>query len=279
MGKICFIVGHGESKNGGYDPGAVSGGYHEFKIAREIAKYAQAYYNANYNEECDLMNYDGKLYLTERIEAVNKSNYDFIAEFHLNAGGGTGTECYYSNGDLTGKKHAIAISTAIAEALGIKNRGDKVKLNSSGKDYFGIIRQTKPTAVLIETAFIDTVSDRSEIDTVAEQKECGIAIAKAIAKVRGAKKKETAAQTSTQSAQNSTQSDFKPYTVKVICKSLNIRKTPIWGNSDIVGVIEGDATKYKYTIVAEKMLDNTKFGKLKSGAGWISLGSKYVKKV
>ena len=40
MSKICFIVGHGKSRKGGYDSGAVSGNYHEFKIAREITKYA-----------------------------------------------------------------------------------------------------------------------------------------------------------------------------------------------------------------------------------------------
>jgi hypothetical protein len=57
---------------------------------------------------------------------------------------------------------------------------------------------------------------------------------------------------------------------------LNIRKTPNWSASDVVGVIKD---KGVYTIVAEKTLDGTKFGKLKSGAGWISLGSKYVKRI
>lgn len=73
-----------------------------------------------------------------------------------------------------------------------------------------------------------------------------------------------------------TETAFQPYKVKVICSSLNIRKTPKWGNSDVVGVIKD---KGVYTIVAETMLEGTKFGKLKSGAGWISLGSAYVKKV
>ena len=73
-----------------------------------------------------------------------------------------------------------------------------------------------------------------------------------------------------------TTSGFKPYIVKVVCKSLNIRKTPNWSNSDVVGVVKKNQA---FTIVAEKNLDGTKFGKLKSGAGWISLGNKYVKRV
>ena len=71
-------------------------------------------------------------------------------------------------------------------------------------------------------------------------------------------------------------STFKEYRVKVICDSLNIRKTPNWKDSDIVGAITNKGT---YTIVGETILEGTKFGKLKSGKGWISLGSKYVKKL
>lgn len=74
--------------------------------------------------------------------------------------------------------------------------------------------------------------------------------------------------------------DFKTYMVKVICKELNIRKTPVWGDKDVVGTIRNGGA---YTIVDETMLGSTKFGLLKSGEKyrdrWISLGSAYVKKL
>lgn len=76
------------------------------------------------------------------------------------------------------------------------------------------------------------------------------------------------------SATTATAGGFKAYKVKVVCSSLNIRKTPTWANSDVVGVIQDQGV---YTIVGETMLGGTKFGKLKSGAGWISLASPYVK--
>lgn len=189
--KICFIVGHGKSKNGGYDSGAVSGSYHEFKIAREIAKYATLYYNEHYSERAELMNYDGNLYLTERVKAVNKDSYDFIAEIHLNAGGGTGSEAFYYNGSALSEKYAEAISKSIANVFGIRNRGAKVKLGKNGKDYFGIIRDTKPCAVLVETVFIDTASDLYKVMNADGQKKCGEAIAKAVAEVRGLTEKKT----------------------------------------------------------------------------------------
>lgn len=196
MSKICFIVGHGKSKSGGYDPGATSGGYQEYKIAKEIAKYATDYYNKNYEEQADIMNADASLYLTERIAKVNKCDYDFVAEIHLNAGGGKGTECYYHHGSEKGRKYADAICKEISKALGVGQRsngvddgGDKIKLGSGGHDYFAIIRETKPTAVLIETVFIDTASDVAKVSTAEGQAACGAAIAEAVAKVRGAKRK------------------------------------------------------------------------------------------
>lgn len=192
--SICIAIGHGKSNSGGYDPGAVFGTTHEFKIAKEIGKYAVAFYNENYAEHCDLINYNGEYFLSERYKLANKNGYDFLAEIHLNAGGGTGTEVYHSvyNTDKT----AATVSAAIADEFGIKNRGAKTKKTSSGSDYFGIIRETSMEAILIETVFIDTPSDLALVSTAAGQKRMGEVIAKAIAKARGTKSKDKSAKPS-----------------------------------------------------------------------------------
>lgn len=202
--KVCFIVGHGKSKTGDYDSGAISkdGKYHEFKIAREITRYAQEYYNATYEEQADIMNYNGDLYLADRIKLANEMGYEVIEETHLNSSTSEkakGTECYYENKDSEGQQYADAICDQIALDLGVKQRpygtdadgGDKVKLNSDGSDYFGIIRQPTKVKVrlLVETVFISNASDLAKVSTPEGQKKCGEAIAKAIAKRRGAKKK------------------------------------------------------------------------------------------
>ena len=64
--------------------------------------------------------------------------------------------------------------------------------------------------------------------------------------------------------------EFKPYTVQVTASTLNVRKGP--GVKYAVKTTIRD--KGVYTIVAES---NDGWGKLKSGAGWISL--KYTKKI
>lgn len=134
------------------------------------------------------MNYNGNLYLSERITQANKKRYNFVAEIHLNAGGGTGSEVYYSVRSSAGKAIAAAVSKKIALALNIKNRGAKTRVGSGGSDYFGIIRQTSAEAILVECAFIDT-ADLEKLKTPAGQRVCGIAIAQAIAAARNVKAK------------------------------------------------------------------------------------------
>lgn len=71
--------------------------------------------------------------------------------------------------------------------------------------------------------------------------------------------------------------EFKPYQIKITATGLNIRKGP-GTNYPISGLISGNDLKYYYTIVDEANgVGATKWGKLKSGAGWISLD--YVIKI
>ena len=191
MAKFLISIGHGKSSSGGYDPGAVNGNYHEFKIAKEIGKYAYEELKNNYNADCTLMNYDGNLSLEERINKLQDNTYCFICEIHLNAGGGTGPEVYYYPGDKTGENYAKTISSKISTALGRKNRGAK---KSEGNYSFGFVRRTKPTANLIETVFIDS-ADLNIIKSADNQKKCGVAIAEAIASINNLKKQEKPADT------------------------------------------------------------------------------------
>ena len=184
--KVIITIGHGcTDKSTAYNPGAVNNrlGLHEFKIAREIGKYAQKYLNDNYIVDCDLMNYDGKTSLSKRIKKLQDNTYNFIAEMHLNAGGGTGTEVFYHAGTAMGKKAATEICKEVCAEFGWANRGAKV---SGGR--FGIVDRTVPDAVLVETCFIDKDSEAKKVADSAGQKKAGEAIAKGIATALGLKK-------------------------------------------------------------------------------------------
>ena len=182
--RFCISVGHGRSAGGGYDSGAVVGGFHEFLIARKIGFYiAKAL--KNYGCDTVLINYDADMYLTDRIAYVNRQNFDLAAEIHLNAGGGTGSEVYYKHADEGGKKLAAKISAGNAKTFSLRDRGAKTKLNSAGGDYFGFVRSVRCRSLLIETVFIDSSSDRKNVETETGQKKCGESIAASIAEFYG----------------------------------------------------------------------------------------------
>ena len=68
------------------------------------------------------------------------------------------------------------------EAIGQNSRGAKTRKSSSGGDYYGFIRGTNCPAVIVECAFLDNKKDVQIIDTKAEQKAMGVAVAKGFLK-------------------------------------------------------------------------------------------------
>lgn len=65
------------------------------------------------------------------------------------------------------------------------------------------------------------------------------------------------------------------FIVKILCDELNVRSAPGTQSKVVTIVRKGQA----YTIVATQKVGAVTWGKLKSGAGWISLLEKYVKKI
>lgn len=250
--KIFIGVGHG-----GSDPGAV--GY----IREETVNLNMALACRDYLKDYDVdvrisRTKDENDPLIEEIRECNKfitkRSQGMAVDFHNNAGGGDGFEAYHSVKGGDGRVLAYAIEKEI-KAIGQNSRGVRSRKNSSGGDYYGFIRQTIAPAVIIECVFVDNKKDASQADTLAEQRAFGEAVAKAIIKTMGLKKK---------------QGSFK---VKVTSKSLNIRKGPGASHAKIGKITD----KGTYTIVEKK----GKWGQLKAGplpgTSWINLN--YTKEV
>ena len=185
MAKKVFIgVGHG-----GSDPGAVANGLKEKDLnlaialacRDELTRHGVSVGISRTKDENDDLN--------EEIRECNAFKPDLALDIHNNAGGGDGVECFHHYGGGKGKTLAKNILNEVV-AIGQNSRGLKTKVNSQGKDYFGFIRETSCPAVIIECAFIDNKKDIAIIDTSAEQKKMGIAIAKGILKTLGIKWKE-----------------------------------------------------------------------------------------
>ncbi len=172
--KVYLGVGHG-----GKDPGAVAFGRKEKDMALDIAKATRDELVRHgvlvmLSRESDVSEN-----LAARIKECNAFKPDLAADIHLNAGGGDGAEVFHSKADTSDDILARNILEEITK-IGQNSRGLKVKLLSNGMDYFGFVRQVLCDSVLVECAFIDNKNDVKIVDTLAERRIMGIAIAKGI---------------------------------------------------------------------------------------------------
>ena len=178
MSKKVFIsVGHG-----GSDPGASANGLKEkdvnLVISLECAKVLQRHgvdvLMSRMKDEED----------KTKIKECNAFKPELAVDIHNNAGGGDGVEIYhYSKGGLSKTAAQNVINEIIA--IGQNSRGLKTKKNAFGGEYYAFIRETSAPAIIVECAFLDNAKDVQIIDTEAEQKVMGVAIAKGILKTLG----------------------------------------------------------------------------------------------
>lgn len=126
--------------------------------------------------------------VADEVKEANASGCDFAVSFHANMGKGDGFEAFHFSTDSNGKKLA-QLGEKYVKALGQNSRGVK----TGNHLYF--VKNTKMTAVLFESFFIDNDTDNNIGDTIAEQKAFGVAYAKAILEYLGIKYTEKADET------------------------------------------------------------------------------------
>lgn len=174
MAKKVFIgVGHG-----GSDPGAVANGFKEKDLNLAIAISVNEVLLRHGVSVQMSRSKDDNESLTEKINECNAFNPELALDIHNNAGAGDGAEVYYYSSSTKGKSCATQVLDAIVQ-VGQNSRG--IKANTS----FRFLNSTKAPAILIECAFVDNKKDIAIIDTAAEQKAMGVAIAKGILKTLG----------------------------------------------------------------------------------------------
>ena len=199
-------------------------------------------------------------------KALGKPANSAFVSIHGNASTGAwatarGVEVYHAgNASAKSKNLALLLTNQIYQDIkvidsGFKNRGRK-------SANFTVIYKAQMPAVLIEHGFYDNQRDLKLMQNnrdVFVEADC-----KAICKHFGI----------TYRAINEKKELMEPYLIKVIypgADGLNVRKGP-GTEYDTVTQIHLNQV---FTIVEEK----NGWGKLKSGVGWISLNSKYVKEV
>lgn len=250
--KIYIDPGHSN-----VDPGAV--GYEvERDLNEKVSKFMNEYLLANYDCETKVDPITNNS-LSAVANAANAWGADLFVSNHFNAGGGDGYEAlvYSENRRSLGE-----IFVKHVKEVGQNSRGVKIRPG------LAVLKLTNMPAVLNEGAFVDNKKDIQDWNDDSELKKLGEAYAKAAAEYLNLPKKNKVNNTATA---EKVPEKFKPYVVRVTVSALNVRKGP--GTEYPVVTMIRD--KGAYTIVDEA--SNGFWGKLKSGAGWISL--RYTKKV
>ena len=183
--QVGLYAAHGKSLHGGYDSGAVNHrlNLHEHQLSVALCKWTADALSL-YECEVETMNMEGDMDLNQIIAHANRSRFDVILTPHLNAHTGTayGTEAYYYPNDKMGRAVADHICKELSVTLNIPQRSNGIDDGGDkASTYFGFVRDTKPTAILLETCFLSTDSEAKKVDENHEQKAVGQAVARGIA--------------------------------------------------------------------------------------------------
>lgn len=179
MAKKVFLgVGHG-----GNDPGAAAFGREEADLNLSIALACRDELERHGVQVLMSRTKDENDSLDEEIKECNAYKPDLALDIHNNAGGGDGAEAFYYHGGGLSKTLAENVLAEIVK-IGQNSRGAKTRMWGE-VDYYGFIRETTAPAAIVETCFIDNATDVKIIDTEAERKTMGVAIAKGILSTLG----------------------------------------------------------------------------------------------
>ena len=255
--KIGLDCGHGLKTAGKQTPDGIKEWTLNDKVRDKVVSILKDYDVEIINVDNNEGNVDEGL-TNRRVMYVN-AKVDAFVSIHHNAYTGTwnsatGVEVYTDkNNTSKDMELANAVYKNLPAYTGLKGRGIK-------KANFTVINQNQVPAILVEGGFMDSMTDHKVITSDKGQEGYAKAVAEGLIEFLGLKKKTTVIQTV------SNDKSVSPYTVKVKSDDgfLNVRQEPNSKSKIVTTVKNGEI----YTIVAE----NGKWGKLKSGAGYIHLG-------
>ena len=177
MANLIYI----DAGHGGSDSGAKAY-LTEKTVALSISKYCDEYLRNKGIKTLMARTTDVYKSLDGRIHEANMNKCTYYVSIHLNAGRGDGAETYHTVMRGVGEDLAENILDEIAKIGQNIDRGTKMRVNQYGTDYYAVIRGTNMPATIVECAFVDNAQDYKIVDTEAECKAMGYAIAKGVIK-------------------------------------------------------------------------------------------------
>lgn len=293
--KIAIDSGHGSNTAGKRHPDDYrehySNTYMAFYLEQILSKNGMETLKTSWDDA--IVTDDSDVALSTRQKQIKNFGADISVSIHANAYGdgksynsANGVETlYHSNSSYAADSKNLAqkIQAQLIHGTKQSNRGVK----TSNLAMCNCKTMGTKASVLVETAFMTNKTESDLLKTDAFCRECAKEIAQGIFDYLGVtgninvsldpangnvqSSSSAASSPSVSLKSDSTSNKTQTFLVKVIVDDLNIRKGP-GTNYPVAGRITNKGT---YTIVSEQ----NGWGKLKSGAGWISISDKYVKRI
>lgn len=172
-----------DAGHGGTDPGASAFGLVEKNLVLTQARVIHKHLSENFEGTFLMMrDDDSTISPNERARRANAIGADFYLSLHTNAdasGRGTGYESFVfttpskASTDIQSVMHPIIAD--FFKSFGFPDRGRK-------RANFGVLRETKCPAVLVENLFISTISNNAKLKDPDFVQGIGLITAKAVAK-------------------------------------------------------------------------------------------------
>lgn len=275
--RVCIDAGH----YGKYNRSPVVPDYYESDMVWKL----------HLMQKEILERYGFDVVLTRGSQAADRGLYDrgyaakgcdLFLSIHSNACSSEGVDypVVYRGYDNVGNcdELALKLAKAVAATMGTTQAGrTAIRRGSSGGEYYGVLRGARAAGLkhyyIIEHSFHTNAKATRWLQSDVNLKKLAEAECRVIAEYYGmggnqeenrdgGKQEESASP-----KPGAGQTGVIPYLITTACDALNIRSGPGM-EYHVVGVIREPAgKKNRYTIMEEK----SGWGRLKSGAGWISL--------
>lgn len=178
---ICIVLDAG---HGGHDPGAVSGDIYEKDLNLAIMLSVQKHLNELLHDRKDIIvlatrTEDEYLTLSQRADFANQKHADLFVSIHANALENNtsydGIITFFHPGKLYDQRIAKEIQAAVVTKTGGTDRGVRM-------ENYAVLRETKMSAVLIETGFMTCPEELELLKCPDYQEKIALGIATGIMK-------------------------------------------------------------------------------------------------
>lgn len=156
---IAIAAGHNNIDKKGASYGNLKEEELTIKVAEKVEKLFEDYSNVKVVQTGSTRDNPGGIKNSDRKRLAREANPDLCIQIHFNAGGGTGVEAIYKEGDGYSQQLAEILSKSLASSMKLKNRGAGTDVQKTAKHiHLGVIENYATSgfpSVLTEGGFID----------------------------------------------------------------------------------------------------------------------------